>query len=244
MPLYIARGPATLAFLIRADHPSQVYYVIDSVTDPGGFEVEEYDGPLNLALDLPASIVEHPDDSSPESDVKIKFTGGRAFEDLCHLPEVVPVTEMYEDWQHLRDEAFPRFTELAQEFDYESTPDGQIPAELLERAIAADVSRQLARARRQQDFVSDNEAKLRRNAGVSVSLDTLLEGGQAHAKMVAEGCRGSSEDSAQPERIAEAVERFGAVAMKATADGIVWGVGDPIIGSGSTLLEAMADGAT
>ncbi|MEN8183649.1 MAG: hypothetical protein ABFS46_14060 [Myxococcota bacterium] len=75
MPLYLARGPATLAFLIRARDRDHLNYIIDAMFDPGMFEVEVYDGPLALTLSLPAELDGETDFADAEPDLKVRFTG-------------------------------------------------------------------------------------------------------------------------------------------------------------------------
>lgn len=251
MPLYLARGPATVAFLVRAQDPSEVLYVIDTVCDPGGFQVELYEGPLNLVIDVPASINTAPDYSQEQPDLQLSYDGSRDLYDVVEQPRITAVDEMEEDLAHLRRLAFPAFMsaveQFAREVDDEDEP-FEVPSEVLIDAITADIVTEGHRAYRQRELPGDDEAERRSQAGISISFDRWLKGGSARARSESTGwsadAEEAEEDDATEAAVSEAVARYGSVSLVASADGTRWTVGSPVVGEGATLREAMLDGAT
>jgi hypothetical protein len=180
MPVYLARGPATFALLIRARDRDHLNYIIDAAFDPGLFEVEVYDGPLSLKLSLPAELDD--DDADADADLKVCFTGSTKREDLLALPTINPFDELGDLWGPLRERAFPCFTAAVESFAEETEEAAEAvksveaPRERLEQAIAADIIEQGRRLVREQQPAEGEEAARRQMLDVTVPVDSLLAG--------------------------------------------------------------------
>lgn len=261
MPLYLARGPATMAFLIRARDRDHLNYILDAELDPGAFEAEVYDGPLALVLSLPASLEGEPAFASPTPDLRVSFRGSTDREALLALPKVAPFDPYEEEWSHLRRRAFPKLGELLDGLGDEAEEGEQTVRAAVEAAIAEDVIAQGRRAFWQEERVEGEERARREQLGVTVALESLLAGGRTHGEWRAEGWADEDDEDIDDEgfdedeggldedddvdgadlhpRMREAVERFGEMSLAVTANGVRWRLGNPVVAEGATLEEAL-----
>ncbi len=247
MPLYLARGPSSFAYLIRARDRDHVNYIIDAMDDPGLFEVEVYDGPLNLMLTLPVTLAGDPDFSEAKPDLKVQYTGPTDYDQLTTLPTVDSLAEFEDEWNHLRRCAFPQFAAAIDDFDTANAStdsSAEVPREDLEAAIARDVIEQ-GRHALYTHLPTDDEDETQTQLGVSVPVESLLAGGRTHMRWFNSDW---GDDPAEPnsaeqfqKQLDRAINRFGEVNLSFTANGRRWVIGRPAIAEGATLPEAIAN---
>lgn len=243
MPLYLARGPATFAFLIQAEDRDHLDYIIDAMLDPGLFEAEVYDGPLTLMLSLPATFRDGPDDSA---EPRVTYSGGtHDYDDLCSVPSVAPVPDFGDHWEHLRQLAFPNFHAAIERWA-EDHDDGEVPRAVLEEAIAKDADEQQLRVDA-RERLEPNGFSPSRSALADASIESHKARRASREDIAKEGDTEPLDALDVPadseSTIAQAISRFGKVQMTATAKGILWQVGEPVVGEGPDLTQAMRDGA-
>ncbi len=240
MPLYLARGPAAIAFLVRARDRHHLNYIIDAVTDPGDFEAEIYDGPLCLLLTVPVSF-----DGEQRAERRAQYTGSTELERLEFLPEVRPLMEFHEEWCHLRHRAFPSFAAAIEKFEYKNEDRTDFIRKLIERAVVEDIDAQDRRA----ELLRGAPASEREVEGGPAGLESVLEGGAVHAQCTRDGWvdeeaiaqMDAGRDRGRLEaQLDEAIRVFGEVSIVMTAEGRVWRVGDPVVAEGPTLSEIIA----
>ncbi len=249
MPLYLARGPATFAYLIRARDRDHVNYIIDAMLDPGLFQIEVYDGPLSLMLELPATLDGDTDFSEAQPDLKVKFTDRTDYDQLLDLPTVHALDEFVDEWGHLRRCAFPHFAAAIDEFNDNSDStdlSAEVPREDLEAAIARDVIEQGRHALYTHPPADDEaEATERTQLGVSVPVDSLLAGRSTHMRWSNSDWTDAPADPGSAEHFQQqldrAINRYGEVNLSFTANGRCWRIGRPAIAEGATLPEALAN---
>lgn len=248
MPLYLARGPSTFAFLIRARDRDHLNYIIDAFFDPGLFEVEVYDGPLSLSLSLPAELDGETDFADAKPDLQVRFTGSTECETLLALPTVQPMDEFEDEWRHLRRRAFPHFSLAVDDFAEDAEEGAKAPREIIETAIHTDVIEQGRRAlHHDQHAESDEpgETEQRQMMGISVPVGSVLSGGTTHAQWSrsdwdAQSFKEPTDATEELQRqVDRAIDRFGEVNLTLTPDGARWRLGRPVIAEGSTLTEAI-----
>ncbi|MCH9681757.1 MAG: hypothetical protein K0V04_10015 [Deltaproteobacteria bacterium] len=240
MPLYLARGPAAIAFLVRARDRHHLNYIIDAVTDPGDFEAEIYDGPLCLSLTVPVSF-----EGEPGPARQALYTGSTELEQLEFLPEVRPLMEFHEEWCHLRHRAFPRLAAAIEKFEYKDEDRTDFIREVIERAVVEDIDAQDRRA----ELLRTAPASEREVEGSPVGLESVLEGGAVHAQCTRGGWvdedavaqMDAGRDRGRLEaQLEEAIGVFGEVSIAMTVEGRVWRVGNPVVAEGPTLSEIIA----
>lgn len=244
MPLYLARGPATFAFLIRARDRNHLNYIIDALFDPGLFQVEVYDGPLCLTLSLPAELDGETDFAELEPDLQVRFNGSLEREEVLALPAVRPLDEFEDEWSHLRRRAFPNLGIMLDGFADETDEGSEASRDEIEAAICRDVIEQGRLAARSQ-LPDDEEAAQWQVLGMSVPVDSVLSGGATHAEWAASDWDDTCEDPADLAaellgQVDRAVDRFGEVNVTFTAGDVRWRLGRPVISEGATLTEAIA----
>ncbi|MCH9682183.1 MAG: hypothetical protein K0V04_12165 [Deltaproteobacteria bacterium] len=245
MPLYLARGPVAIAFLVRARDRHHLNYIIDAVTDPGDFEAEIYDGPLCLLLTVPVSF-----EREPGAEVRAQFEGSTELEDLEYLPAIEPLMEFHEEWCHLRKRAFPSFAAALDKFEYQDEDKTELIRETVEQAVLKDIADQDTRAALQRRApAAGEEAVEREGTGALVGLESVLEGGAVHAQWTQDGWvdeeavddADTGKDPARLEALLnEAIQVFGEVSLAMTAEGRIWRVGDPVVAEGPALSEIIA----
>jgi hypothetical protein len=180
-PLWLVRWPDLSAALIRAHSKHEVRMTMDELADPGGCDIQPYEGPLWFELELPAKI-RFPDAGGrdvihPLEPKDVTIERANSLLDPGRILDVSfgPTETGAETHDALLDRAFPVIAQARQELDLDAAPTKKSKARIREAAMQelAPLFRRSWRGVTQQRRAAagDPDAVLRELLGVTVDLD-------------------------------------------------------------------------